>query len=321
MRRSLLIFAAALLVSCGYPGEPRPPALMRPQPVTDLTALERGAKIIITFQLPKETTEGVALRSTPEADLRIGIAPKPWNQAVWEDRADRVPVTSDAANTAGKPLVVTAQADAAKYAGHEVVIGVRVTGPKKTDAGWSNLKRLTVAAPLATPSGLRATDAPNATHLQWTDNAPGYRIYRRTHEADPWTQIGESKQSAFNDESVTYGEPMQYRVIAMQGDAESEPSGEVAFTAHDVFPPAVPAGLAAITGIRTIELVWDRDTDVDLAGYRIYRNGTKIADSVVSPSFSDTNVSSGTKYSYQISAYDTAGNESAKSAAAEATME
>ena len=70
-----------------------------------------------------------------------------------------------------------------------------------------------------------------------------------------------------------------------------------------------------------MELVWDRVADTDLAGYRVYRNGAKIADALTTPAYSDKDVTVGSKYSYQVSAVDQAGNESGKCAAMEVTME
>jgi len=64
-----------------------------------------------------------------------------------------------------------------------------------------------------------------------------------------------------------------------RGDAyaESEIPAPLSFNPEDHYPPAVPAGLTAIPAIRSIELVWQRDTDKDLAFYSVYRNGEKIA--------------------------------------------
>jgi cellulose 1,4-beta-cellobiosidase len=88
----------------------------------------------------------------------------------------------------------------------------------------------------------------------------------------------------------------------------------------DTFAPEVPAGVTAVPGTRSIELVWDRNTEKDFAGYRIYRDGKKVADGVTAPSFSDRDVQAKTRYQYQVSAADNAGNESARSAAVEATI-
>ena len=76
----------------------------------------------------------------------------------------------------------------------------------------------------------------------------------------------------------------------------------------------------AIPGTRTIELVWDRNTEKDFAGYRIYRDGKKVSEGQTAPAFSDSDVKPGTTYRYQVSAVDTAGNESALSAAVETAI-
>jgi fibronectin type 3 domain-containing protein len=80
-------------------------------------------------------------------------------------------------------------------------------------------------------------------------------------------------------------------------------------------------GLSAIAGAATIELSWNSVTDADLAGYRVYRGGVKIADGLTAAVYSDKDVTAGSRYVYQVSAVDQAGNESERSAAQEITMQ
>jgi fibronectin type 3 domain-containing protein len=88
----------------------------------------------------------------------------------------------------------------------------------------------------------------------------------------------------------------------------------------DTFAPAVPVGLSAVPGTRSIDLVWDRNTEKDFATYRVYRDGKKITGDLTAPVYSDRGVMPGVRYEYQVSAVDTAGNESAKSPAVEAAL-
>jgi hypothetical protein len=310
---------------------------MRPTKVADLTVVERGAKIEVTFTLPDQTTEGLPIPGDADAEVRIGVSPVPWNQGEWESNSERLPVAEsikppkaktkpDPKATTDKTLLRrTVNADAAKYAGKPVVIGVRVHGPKGHDDGWSILSPLEVVTPLPTPANLRATDAANAVHLQWTANAPQFRIFRKLPEEKEWVQIGESTQASYDDTTFTYGKKWDYYVLSVRkaGDnwAESEESQTFTFEPHDRFPPAVPVGLIVIPGTRTIELVWDRVADADLAGYRVYRDGQKIADNVVAPAYSDHDAMAGKKYRYEVTSFDETGNESAKSTAIEAAME
>lgn len=97
-------------------------------------------------------------------------------------------------------------------------------------------------------------------------------------------------------------------------------------TPSDTTPPSVPANLHATgTSSSTISLGWTASTDNSggsgVAGYKLYRGGTLVA-TVTGPStvtYTDTGLSSNTSYSYTISAYDVAGNESARSAAVNVT--
>jgi len=355
----VLALAAGLMTGCGYAGEPKPPALKRPEKVKNLDVAERGDKIIVTFSLPEQTTEGLRIEGPPDVELRIGVSPETWNQTEWEKNSDRIAVpagqwpgpppkaprpsklakptvrgktakqakqTAAVAKAADQVMLIrTVNIDPTKYADKTVVIGVRVHGPSGQEDGWSRLISLEVKPVLAAPRDLKATNARDAVHLQWTASAPQYRVFRKLPADTDWLEIGESTQASFDDKAIEYGKVLQYRVESVRKTGEiwqeSDPSEAVSWTPKDEFPPAVPTGLSTIAGTRTLELVWDRVADGDLAGYRVYRNGVKVAEGLQTPAYSDKDVAVGGKYSYQVSAVDVAGNESGKSVAADAVME
>lgn len=92
----------------------------------------------------------------------------------------------------------------------------------------------------------------------------------------------------------------------------------------DVVPPSAPTALTATAASSArINLAWHASTDsVGVTGYKIYRNGGATPLATVSGStltYADVQVSAGATYSYQVSAVDAAGNESAKSATASAS--
>jgi hypothetical protein len=91
-------------------------------------------------------------------------------------------------------------------------------------------------------------------------------------------------------------------------------------TEPDSEPPSVPQNLQAIPISSTeINLTWDGSTDnVGVNGYRIYRDGTSIAE-VSNTIFIDRALSPGTTYQYTVLAFDQARNESQKSGTATAT--
>ena len=88
----------------------------------------------------------------------------------------------------------------------------------------------------------------------------------------------------------------------------------------DSAPPTTPTNLTAtVIGPNQINLSWTASTDnIGIVGYRVYRNGSLAATSSTT-SYSDTGVSSGDTFSYQVTAYDYADNESTRSNTATAT--
>ena len=85
----------------------------------------------------------------------------------------------------------------------------------------------------------------------------------------------------------------------------------------DTTAPTVPTGLSANAFSTTqVNLSWVASSDnVGVAGYRVFRDGAAVGTSTTT-SFQDTGLTPGTAYTYSVSAYDAAGNESAQSAGA-----
>jgi len=90
----------------------------------------------------------------------------------------------------------------------------------------------------------------------------------------------------------------------------------------DTTAPTTPTNLTATAISQTqINLSWTASTDnVGVTGYKIYRSGTQIGTSATN-SYSNTGLIAGTTYSYTVSAYDLAGNNSAQSSSASATTQ
>lgn len=108
-----------------------------------------------------------------------------------------------------------------------------------------------------------------------------------------------------------------YRVMSKDESGDTIVSEDRSFTTQkftDTHPPSTPSALTAIViSGSQINLSWGPSTDdVDVAGYRIYRNGIPIK-IVQNTYYSDTNLDPSTKYTYTVSSVDKAGNESAES--------
>lgn len=90
----------------------------------------------------------------------------------------------------------------------------------------------------------------------------------------------------------------------------------------DTAPPSAPTNLTAtIASSSQVNLSWNASSDnVGVAGYDLYRNGALLTHLGVVNSYSDTNLTMVTSYSYQVEARDAAGNTSAFSNTASVTM-
>src|SRR4029077_3958829 len=82
----------------------------------------------------------------------------------------------------------------------------------------------------------------------------------------------------------------------------------------DTTPPSVPTGLSA-SGITTTgaTISWTASTDnIGVTGYKVFRDGTQ-GGTPASTSFTDSGLTASTTYSYTVSAFDAALNNSALS--------
>ena len=170
------------------------------------------------------------------------------------------------------------------------------------------------------PSSLTAT-ASSATSVQlsWpaaTDNVAvaGYRIYRNG------TQITQTASFSYLDTGLTSQTTYSYSVRAYDaaGNEGAPASASVTTPAVDTTPPSVPAGLkASVQKGRRVVLAWNPSTDnTGVAGYDVYRNGTRIA-GPTGTSYTDR-PGRGT-FGYQVRARDAAGNTSGLSTAVSVT--
>lgn len=246
----------------------------------------------------------------------------------------------------------------------DVIYAVEVLNRNDRSAGLSDLVHVPALATLPPPTDLSAELSGDGVNLTWTstlepqttlsnDSAKSknvqyrYRIYRRDEGSGGDAVAGDVAADKpglvhFTDSSFEWEKTYSYRIAAVsvvkRGDSEVQIEGDdsspVRVIAHDVFPPAVPAGLqAAYSGEGQkpfIDLIWAPVTTADLAGYNVYRSESNAAgetkepeakqamiklnsDLVKSPSYRDLTVKPGRVYNYAVSTVDVRGNESEKS--------
>ncbi len=103
--------------------------------------------------------------------------------------------------------------------------------------------------------------------------------------------------------------------------------GTISVVSPSAGPPADPTGLVVVTsGVYSVSLDWDDNTDLDLAGYKIYRSETSGAGfsniaTVAASEFVDASADpNDTTYYYTVSAYDVDANESGQTGEVDAHL-
>ena len=102
-------------------------------------------------------------------------------------------------------------------------------------------------------------------------------------------------------------------VVTLGPPVESEPSPVLCVSPTDTFPPKAPASLAAVASEGAISLIWEANTEADLAGYIVLRgpaSGATMRPLMSAPiketTFRDTTVRANARYVYAVVAVDTA---------------
>jgi hypothetical protein len=319
------LFLALILLNagCGYISTPTPPLANIPQRISDLAAVQRGAIVIVHFTVPTMTTENHPLQKSVKLDLRVGLAGDHFNTDTWANQAKAVPPGTIEAG------IVTYKIPTQDWTGKLVAIGARSIGANGKKSGWSNVEAVAVVPPPETPSKPDVQDIALGEHITWTGNGDQFRILRRIGDEGEFTIANTVSGHEWTETGVEYGKPYTYMVQALvetsnKRIAESDLSEARTRTPEDTFPPAVPSGLRADRTGNGVALVWEPDSDADLAGYRVYRSeGTgpwqKLADVNAVPTYTDTAVEPGKAYRYAVTAFDKAAkvNESERCAPVE----
>jgi len=345
----LVLCVAFALAGCGTPGAPLPPSLNLPEPVTNLAAVRAGDKVTLTWTMPRRNTDKMILKSP----LAVRVC-----------RREGTGACETAANLTMAPMALgtfaeTLPAGLASGTPRALSYFVELKNHNGRSAGLSNAA-VVLAGQAPTPvADLNAEVRKDGIVLRWKagDSQEAIRLVRTLENPPP----AKSRQGPLAappeavhlnldvatdegkalDESIVFGHTYEYRaqrVARVEVDGNTvelagDVSAPVRIEAVDVFPPAVPAGLAAVANPAangepaSIDLSWQPDTEPDLAGYFIYRREAETpwrrisgAQPVPAPAYRDAGVLPGHTYVYGVSAVDQKGHESGRSPDAEETV-
>ena len=187
------------------------------------------------------------------------------------------------------------------------------------------------------PRNLAATGGNAQVTLNW--QAPSsdggspitnYKIYRGLVPGGESLLTTVGNVLTYTDAAVTNGIPYYYQVTAVNSPGEGAKSNEASATPSapppPPSPPSAPSNLAATAGNAQVILTWQppaSDGGSAITNYRVYRGATSGGEALLSTlgvvtSYTDTSVTNGLTYYYQVTATNGAG-ESPKSNEVSAT--
>jgi hypothetical protein len=354
-----MLAAALSLTGCGTPGAPQPPSLNLPDRVTDLAASRAGNQITLTWTMPKKNTDKLLLKGNIAVSIcrRQGAA------------CDPDSVILQLAPGANGNFTETLPASLTAGAPRPLSYFVELKNHNGRSAGLSNAAQVLAGEAPAPVTNLTAEVRKNGVVLRWAkpDSAAqsaAIRLHRKLlnpptakpHEGlmapqpepvernllvESCAPEAHTATCRALDNNIRFGQIYEYRAqrvarVTLDGktlELPGELSAPVRVEAQDIFPPAVPTGLAAVAttgengGETAIDLSWQPVTDPDLAGYAVYRREgdsawqrISSAEPLVPPAFHDNQVQPGHSYRFTVTAIGQNGHESSRSTETEESV-
>jgi hypothetical protein len=337
----------SLLAACGNIGDPLPPLVQIPKPISDLTARQFGKQVKLSWTLPQLNIDGSKATTLDRLEIyRLSTQPgnailPDMDQSGYSAAKWMVLEKNSFDNYRnGEKLMLTDRLtglDDMEIFQNEFTYAIKAVNRKMKDAGYSNLAQLRVYPVACPPEVVKTSLAERFIELSWEHpvrNIDGstpvddvkFNVYRgedsMARVKTLLTKVPTANRS-FKDESMVLGKTYHYIIRSVtntpSGLIESSDSPEVAATNSDVYPPAVPSEVTAVSNGQSISLIWSPNTEPDLAGYYVFRSGEEhnykklTQERITTASYTDSSVEKGKTYYYRIMAVDFSGNESSYS--------
>jgi fibronectin type 3 domain-containing protein len=175
---------------------------------------------------------------------------------------------------------------------------------------FSNTASVSIPTAPATPSGAAATlSTTTEIDLVWQDNATkedGYKLLRKTGSGGTFNPITllPANSTSYHDQGLSPGTLYDYHIIAynIAGNNDFASLTEATLSAR-------PTSLTATAGDAQAALNWTASAGA--VSYNVYRgtspggeSATPVATGITANSFTDTGLTNGTTYYYQVTAVD-----------------
>lgn len=168
--------------------------------------------------------------------------------------------------------------------------------------------------------------------LAWNtvEDADRFAVYRAdgatASTLGPYVRVATTSEPRYEDRTLTYDREYRYRIAALAGEQESEPTEALGGQPLNLLPPQRVDNLTVYArnipqlNQLDVSLIWSlNETDADLWGYRIYRGTTPtfamdehslIESTQNGISVIDGSIDPNVEYTYQVVAEDLGGKQS-----------
>jgi hypothetical protein len=288
-----------LLAGCGKVADPKPPFIRVPEAIGDLAVTQSGYDVVLSWTNPSRNIDGSAATDLDRVHITNGAAE----------------IAALSTTGAGKPQ--SHAIDARGWIGIERLFGVKV----ETVRGRTSELSTVSIKPIEVPGPVVSLDAvvdQYSITLSWREPAENarfandYIVMRSDREAPVVTTETQLTDSAYDrDKQYTYEVVAARRVdsVLIRGLAPQRKT----ISAVDKTAPKPPTDLQLVVTDSGAILTWKASEELDLAGYRVFRDKREITKGVrAANSFTDPDYKPG--FVYSVSAVDELGNESPQSA-------
>src|SRR5207253_2519357 len=284
---------------------PPPPPNSPPSAPQNLAATGGNAQVTLTWQAP--ASDG----GSPVTNYKIYRGVAPGSEALLTTVGNVLTYT-DSAVTNG--VTYYYQVSAVNSPGE---------GAKSNEASATPNAPPPPPTPPSAPQNLAATGGSAQVTLTWQAPASNggspitnYRIYRGLSPGTETLLTTVGAVTSYTDTAVTNGVTYYYQVSAVNNVGEGPRSNEASATpTAPATPPGAPQGLVATAGDATVTLTWSAPSSnggSPITNYRIYRGTASGGETLQATignvlTYTDTTVTNGVTYYYQVSAVSNAG--------------
>jgi hypothetical protein len=249
--------------ACATIGPPQPPSLELPKPPTDLRAVRKGDRVMLTWTIPTATTDRQTVRSVGPTRICRGLEPEltQCGTPVGEAAAQEIPAaTKVSASAKSRQKVTESYMDklsdklpatlpgrlASDVPSAAITYAIEVLNSDGRGAGLSNQVRVSLIRTLPPPGDFRAQVTNQGVVLNWTNDLPAanpnapihyvYRVYRQQQGAKEQVlagevQAGSERTLTLTDSSIDWEKTYEYRaetvsVVARADKTELQVEGE-----------------------------------------------------------------------------------------------